>query len=257
MDALNLGHEVPVDLLGVAFDDVVIDQALARLLARLPGQPFAYVVTPNADHLARLARSASLRQIYQAAWMRLLDSQVIAHLCRGMGLTAPPVVTGAALTARLLAALEADQHTPAPVAVIGLAAAHLPKLQSAYPHIEFLHHAPPMGLLQDLEAFVAARDFAVASRARFTLLALGSPLQEILAAAIADQAAVGVGLCIGAALEFCAGVSQRAPDWMQQAGLEWLHRLGQEPRRLLRRYLWDDPAVLWALMKTRARRHGG
>lgn len=42
---------------------------------------------------------------------------------------------------------------------------------------------------------------------------------------------------VGAAFDFHAGTVRRAPAWMQRAGLEWLHRLASEPRRLWRRYL--------------------
>ncbi len=111
-----------------------------------------------------------------------------------------------------------------------------------------------MGLLHDATGQATARDFAIAARAGFTFIALGSPLQEMLANAIeASGRAVGTGLCIGAALQFCAG-RRRAPRWMRRAGLEWLHRLAAEPRRLGRRYLWDDPPVLAALIHEAWRR---
>jgi exopolysaccharide biosynthesis WecB/TagA/CpsF family protein len=83
-------------------------------------------------------------------------------------------------------------------------------------------------------------------------LAVGSPGQEILAAAIqASGRAVGTGLCAGASLDFLAGAAQRAPWLMQRAGLEWLHRMASDPRRLTRRYLHDDPPVFGMLMRER------
>ena len=90
----------------------------------------------------------------------------------------------------------------------------------------------------------------LAHPARFIFLAVGSPRQEILAAAIRDTGqATGIGLCIGASLEFVAGHIPRAPPWMRRAGLEWLYRLGHEPRRLARRYLRDCPAVFPLLLR--------
>ena len=71
----------------------------------------------------------------------------------------------------------------------------------------------------------------LAHPARFVFLAVGSPRQERLAAAIAATGqATGTGLCIGASLDFLAGVQRRAPSWLQRAGLEWLHRLRRRPR---------------------------
>ena len=52
---------------------------------------------------------------------------------------------------------------------------------------------------------------------------------------------------VGAAFDFLAGVKTQAPNWMQDSGLEWLFRLMQEPRRLWRRYLWNNPAYLGLL----------
>ena len=95
-----------------------------------------------------------------------------------------------------------------------------------------------------------AVEFVLAHPARFVFLAVGSPRQEILAAAIhATGRATGVGLCIGASLEFVAGHVPRAPLWMQRSGLEWLHRLAREPRRLAGRYLRDCPTVLALLLR--------
>jgi hypothetical protein len=57
-----------------------------------------------------------------------------------------------------------------------------------------------------------------------------------------------VAMCVGAAIDFLAGNKRRAPVWMQQWGLEWLHRVASEPRRLLGRYLrdaWRFPPIVW------------
>jgi N-acetylglucosaminyldiphosphoundecaprenol N-acetyl-beta-D-mannosaminyltransferase len=61
-------------------------------------------------------------------------------------------------------------------------------------------------------------------------------------------------LCIGASLEFIAGAHRRAPHWMQRAGLEWLYRLGSDPRRLARRYLINCPPIVGLLWRERMRR---
>jgi len=237
----------PVNLLGLRFDDLDVDDVLQAMLMRRAQARFAYIVTPNADHLARLKRQPRLRMVYDAAWMRLLDSQMLKNVASSLGLHAPPVATGADITQALLAALDGQD-----AAIIGLDAAYLPKLRAAYPRVNFLHHAPPRNLLNDDLGFRRARDFAVRTAAPFTFIALGSPLQELLAFAIALQPeSRGIGLCVGAALEFQAGAATRAPGWMRRAGLEWLHRLCANPGRLGRRYLLDDPPVLLDLLAAR------
>jgi exopolysaccharide biosynthesis WecB/TagA/CpsF family protein len=236
-----------VDLLGLTFDDLDVDDVVDALLERHPQSRFAYIVTPNADHLARLKRQPRLRMVYDAAWLRLLDSQMLKNIAHGLGLHAPHVATGADISSALLAALDEQD-----VAVIGLAEAYMPALRAAYPRVNFIHHVPPQNLLHDEIGFFRAREFAVRSAAAFTFIALGSPLQELLAYAIAQHpGSRGTGLCIGAALEFRAGAAARAPAWMRRAGLEWLHRLTHSPRRLGRRYLLDDPPVLFDLLVER------
>ncbi|MDI3308352.1 MAG: glycosyltransferase, partial [Acetobacteraceae bacterium] len=77
------------------------ETVLERLAARPAEAPFAYVATPNADHLIRLARDPSLLRLYEAAALRLLDSRVVARLARLFGLPVPSVVPGSDLTAAL------------------------------------------------------------------------------------------------------------------------------------------------------------
>jgi len=234
---------VSIKLLGLHFDNLNVAETVARLLDRNPTAPFAYVVTPNTDHFARLRKIPALVPVYEAAWLCLLDSRVIFNLARFFGVPAPQVATGTDVTALLLSSLRQQD-----VAIIGFNAEHLPALQERCPTANFILHTPPMNLLYDRAAFAEARDFAVRTNARFTLIGLGSPLQEMLAQAIAAHPdATGTGLCIGAGLEFCAGVKKRAPLWMQRAGLEWLHRLVRNPWRMVRRYLIDDPPVLLSL----------
>ena len=90
-----------VRLLGVEFAGLGPEEVQARLAARPASAAFAYVVTPNADHLIRLHAKPELGALYEAAALRLLDSRVVARLARAVGLPAPPVVTGSDLTAAL------------------------------------------------------------------------------------------------------------------------------------------------------------
>ncbi len=240
MDALN---PTTIRLLGVDFDNRGVEEIVEILLARPRHARFAYVVTPNADHIERLSRMPSLATAYRGAMFCLLESNFI-DLCAGqLGLRRPPVVTGAALTAALLPRLESAR-----VAVLGMSETNFLALQARYPRITFLHHPQSMGLLHNMPAFRRARDFVRGNAADFIFFALGSPLQELLAYAIATRRdATGIGLCIGSSLEYCAGTAQPAPLWMRRRGLEWLHRLAHDPLRLAWRYLIAAPKVLLSL----------
>ncbi len=82
------------------------------------------------------------------------------------------------------------------------------------------------------------------SGANIVWVGLGMPKQELWMLRMADSLP-GVALVgVGAAFDFIAGTVDEAPDWMMRAGLEWLYRLAKEPRRLWRRYVWNNPAFV-------------
>ncbi len=222
----------------------------AALIARSPEtEPFRYVTTPNADHFVRLHRHPELLPLYQGAMLRLLDSRVVALAAGLMGLPVPRVATGSDLTSLLLTRyLRPAEH----ITIIGLSQRWLPGLVARCGLAPPAHYDPPHAFERDPAALRATVEFVLAHPARFVFLAVGSPRQEILAAEIqATGLAQGVGLCVGASLEFLAGAQRRAPLWMQHADLEWLYRFTHNPRRLARRYLLDSPAILPLLLHER------
>jgi exopolysaccharide biosynthesis WecB/TagA/CpsF family protein len=235
-----------VRLLGLDFAPLDVAAAVEAIAARPDGAPFSYVVTPNADHLVRLSRRPALRVAYADAWLCLMDSRVVARAARLIGLGRFVVCPGSDLVAALVA------RGAGPVTIIGGAPSRIHALIAAHGIDCRGHHNPPMGFEDDPAAFADAVRFAVAHPARLILLAVGSPRQERLAAAIAATGeARGTALCIGAGLDFLSGAARRAPGWMQRAGLEWLHRLLSDPRRLAGRYLCDSPRVFVLLLRAR------
>ena len=174
---------------------------------------------------------------------------MVAGVGTVLRLAVPLVAPGSDVTALLL-----TRHlSPGePVTIVGLRVRWLPALVARCGLAAPAHYDPPMGFVGDPVAVGAAVAFVLAHPARLVLLAVGSPQQEVLAAAIAATGrATGTGLCIGGSLEFLAGATRRAPRWMRRAGLEWLYRLGSDPGRLARRYLVDSPAVLGMLLRAR------
>ena len=246
---------MPVHVLGVDFAGLVFEEVVDRLAARPASEPFAYVVTPNADHLIRLSSRADLRPLYGAATLRLLDSRVVARLARLFGLRSPPVVPGSDLTAALFDRVVKPDDA---VAVLGASEEVAAVLAARYRLARLAHHNPPMGFDRDPAALEAALRFVETHPARFVFLAVGSPRQEIVAEALVRRGkATGIGLCIGASLLFLTGAERRAPRPVQQAGLEWAWRLAGDPKRLARRYLVDSPRIVQLLWReARYKRRG-
>jgi exopolysaccharide biosynthesis WecB/TagA/CpsF family protein len=78
-----------------------------------------------------------------------------------------------------------------------------------------------------------------AARPDILLVSFGCPKQEKWIARNCDSHGVPVSIGVGATIDFLAGAVRRAPTWMRHSGLEWVFRLAQEPRRLLKRYATD------------------
>lgn len=236
--------------LGLDFSSMTLSQTADRILNRPPDAPFGYAVTPNADHLVRLHRHPELTTLYRSAELCCLDSRVVAAIASLLGLRPPPVVTGSDLLAVLLARLPPSEK----ITIIGMCSPWLPRLMERTGIAPPAHFDPP-ALDKDPSAMDAAVSFALEHPARLVLLAVGSPRQEKLAARIKHSGqAHGFGLCVGAALEFLSGATSRAPLWMRQSGLEWFHRLTRNPRRLTRRYCFDDPPIVSMLLRERLSR---
>lgn len=232
--------------LGIDFDALSygeVGDELDRLARR---DTFTYVVTPNVDHVLMLHpksptnASLAFQQAYAAAEMRLCDSRILQRLARLHGVTLD-VVTGSDLTAHLF---QNGHLNGRKVAIIGGDVAMVPELRERFPAIEMVQHRPPMGVLGDDRASAEIIRFIEQERAHYVMLAIGAPQSEIIAhrCLLAGKAA-GVGLCIGASIEFLLDRKRRAPRWMQSLGLEWAFRLLSEPRRLWRRYLVTGPRI--------------
>jgi N-acetylglucosaminyldiphosphoundecaprenol N-acetyl-beta-D-mannosaminyltransferase len=113
-------------------------------------------------------------------------------------------------------------------------------------------YSPPFRPLSDAELDdVAAR--IEADRPDVLWVGIGVPKQEKWMARMRDRLSVPVMVGVGAAFDFHAGRIRQAPPWMQERGLEWAYRLAQEPRRLLPRYLYYNPAFLGAFARQLAR----
>ncbi len=116
-----------------------------------------------------------------------------------------------------------------------------------YPSLSASYYSPPFRALTREEEQQIVDDINN-SGAGIVFVVLGCPRQEKWMASMLGRInAVMVG--VGGALSVMVGVQKRAPVWMQNSGLEWLHRLSLEPRRLLKRYLVTNSTFLYLLFR--------
>ena len=249
-----MNPERKIGFLGVLFDVVDEDAVLAWIAAAAAAPDFAYLVTPNVDHVVMLeeptaGRTAEpWRGAYRAAvagaGLCVNDSRILQRLAHFAHLTLP--VTPGSDIVRALVARRCD--LAGSLVLVGGKKEEGDWLRNALPGHRVLHLDPPMGVRHSRSAQEEIARFVENAGADIVLFAIGAPQSEIVCHAIAQRGrARGVGLCIGASVEFLSGAKRRAPKWMQKSGLEWLFRLASEPGRLWRRYLVRGPRVfkLW------------
>lgn len=127
-------------------------------------------------------------------------------------------------------------------------------LRTRFPGLKVVGaHSPPFRPLTD-EEDAAIVDEINEAHPDLVWVGLSTPKQERWIAAHRDRLDAPVLLGVGAAFDFHTGRVSQAPAWMQRSGLEWLYRLGREPRRLWRRYLANNPRFLVAVLRRPPRR---
>jgi exopolysaccharide biosynthesis WecB/TagA/CpsF family protein len=223
-----------VEFLGLPFDRVDQDTALDLLTARDASSPFGYIATPNVYHVVIADRTPALVPVISDAWLSLCDSQPVRKLGLRSGYDLP-LVRGSDLT---VAMFESVVMPGDRIAVICASEDLAEALKTRRPEIDWDIMIPPPGTEPGTPAYEDCVRFIADNNARFIFVCLGAPKSERMCHdANARHDVTGTALCTGASLEFMLGMKARAPKILQSLGLEWLHRMVTEPRRLARRYL--------------------
>jgi N-acetylglucosaminyldiphosphoundecaprenol N-acetyl-beta-D-mannosaminyltransferase len=224
---------------GVAFDPLTEAQAVEHIVDAAALGRGGWVITANLDHARRARVDAEYRRMLDEADLVVADGTPLIWASRVQGTPLPERVAGSSMVEPLARrAAEAGLSIYLLGATPGTAQAAGELLVSRYPGLTIAGvNCPPMGFDQDPEAMDALRQELVEKRPDLVYVALGSPKQERLIGALRAGLPGAWWLGIGISLSFLTGEVQRAPLWLQRIGLEWLHRLVQEPRRLAKRYL--------------------
>lgn len=238
-----------IPVLGQPLDALTWDEALGRLSAWAARRESRYVCISNAHSVVTGSQDPAFGAVLREADMVTSDGAPVAWMMRRLGVPGQQRINGPDLMWRYcaLAAQRGESiylygGTPETLALLQ------PRLREAFPGLVIAGAVSPP--FRALTAEELARDIAAinASGAGTVWVSLGCPKQELWMAARRGQVqAVMIG--VGAAFDYHAGTIRRAPPWMQQAGLEWLHRLLSEPRRLWRRYLVTNSLFIWGAAK--------
>ena len=232
------------ELLGVSFDAVTIETAVARCLqfCRAPRTSHT-VITANAYHLCMMRHDLELALACQAAQLTVADGMSVVWALRASGQTVPERVAGVDLMDRLLAA--AGKHQ---LRVYFLGARHevVTALAKSSPD-----RYPGVEIAGFRDGYFGPKDHQViveeirASGAHILFVGMPSPFKETWCERHRERLDVPVIMGVGGSLDVLAGYIKRAPRWLQLAGLEWFWRLLMEPRKLWKRYLTTNSEFVW------------
>jgi N-acetylglucosaminyldiphosphoundecaprenol N-acetyl-beta-D-mannosaminyltransferase len=263
-------------LFGFEVDPLRMPEAVAQILEWIERRDGTcrFVVTPNADHAVVYQENEKLRQAYAAASLILVDGMPLLLAAKLLRRGVPERVPGSDLVPALFAAVSGDNQSrasplipdPSPTrgegrndarrlrvfllgAGPGVAERAALQIHSTWSGVEIVGcYSPPLGFEKDSSENEAILARIAAADCDLLVVGLGAPKQELWVAAHRDRIAAPAALCVGATIDFLAGEKARAPVWMRRVGLEWLHRMASEPRRLARRYLRDAvqlPRLMW------------
>jgi N-acetylglucosaminyldiphosphoundecaprenol N-acetyl-beta-D-mannosaminyltransferase len=238
-----------VNVLGIGVSAIAMADALAwidRWIARRAKQ---YICVTGVHGVMESQLDPALRVIHNRAGLVTPDGMPLVWISRLRGHRGVERVYGPDL---MLACCEASVVKGYRHFFYG-GAADVPeqlsaRLQRRFPGLQIAGQwSPPFRELTACEETEMVERIN-AAQPDIVWIGLSTPKQERWMARYVGRISAPVLIGVGAAFDMHAGVKKQAPRWMQRSGLEWLFRLGAEPRRLWRRYLINNPWFAWRLL---------
>ena len=234
-----------VNILGVGVSAINMEQALATIDGWVASRAREYVCVCPVHSIMECRRSEEVRRTFNQAGMVTPDGMPLVWVARALGHHNVGRVYGPDL---MLAVLRRERHRHffyggGPGVAERLAGA----VMTRYPKLEVAGFIePPFAPLDELCTPAVAQAINAGS-ADIVWVGMSSPKQDLWMTRMRPLLDAPVLIAVGAAFDFHTGRVRQAPAWIQRSGLEWLFRLGTEPRRLWRRYLVDNPWFVWEL----------
>lgn len=237
-------HTETAELLGLSFDAVSMEAAVARCLEFCHAPRTSHtIITANASHLCMLRHDPDLALACRAANLTLADGMSVVWALRASGQAVPERVAGVDLMARLLAAAGAHR-----LRVYFLGAK--PEVVTALVETSRVQH-PGVEIAGFRDGYFGPEDHQAiveeirASGAHMLFVGMPTPFKETWCERYRQRLQVPVIMGVGGSFDVLAGFIRRAPRWAQALGMEWFWRLLMEPRKLWKRYLTTNLEFIW------------
>lgn len=221
-------------------------ETIEKIAERIERRDFTQHVVINVAKVVNMRRDPQLRRSVEACDIVNIDGMGVVWGGRLLGHEIPERVAGIDLFVKLCG-MAADRGWP--IYLLGAKEPVVEKtaavLKERFPALQVAgaHHGY---FWDDEEAMVEA---IAASGARLLFIAITSPKKENFIDRWKDRLGVDFVMGVGGSFDVLAGEVKRAPQWMQRAGLEWLYRVLQEPRRMAGRYLGTNSRFALLLAK--------
>ena len=227
-----------VAILGIFVDNVSMYETVSTIDDWIEKGGYHQIATANVDFISKAACDPSLMRILHGCDLVLPDGMPLVWASRLMGTPLKERVTGADLLPRLL---ELSARKKRRIFLLGAMEEHsrcaFERMRREYPGAQICgRFSPPVAALEQMVNADILKHIDE-SKPDILLVAFGNPKQEKWLAMHRHRLNVPVCIGVGASIDFFSGKQLRAPMWMQRVGMEWLFRMGSEPRRLGSRYM--------------------
>jgi len=236
------------DVLGIKVSAVNMERALELaddwIAAGKPG----YVCVTGVHGVMEAQRDPALEQILNRAAINLPDGMPMTWVGRLQGFRGMDRVFGPDfMSAMCQLSVERGWRNFLYGGKPGVADDLREALQRRFPGLKIVGtYTPPFRALSPVEEELLTTQVAQA-RPHILWVGLSTPKQEKFMAEFVGRLQVPLLVGVGAAFDFHTGSIRDSPGWIKRAGLQWLHRLAQDPRRLWKRYLMNNPKFLWRI----------
>jgi N-acetylglucosaminyldiphosphoundecaprenol N-acetyl-beta-D-mannosaminyltransferase len=208
-----------------------MESALGRIEQLVDAGGHHLVATVNPEFVMQANRDGDFARILESADLCLADGTGVVWAARRQGCQIGAPVTGVDIVPRLAAMCARRGFRLFLLgAAPGVAAELASRLRAEHPRLEVAAHPGSPDPSADEEALKLIR----AHRTQVLLVAYGAPKQEMWVDRTMDVSGVAVAMGVGGAFDYLTGRATRAPVWIRRAGLEWMHRLAQQPWRIRR-----------------------
>ena len=237
-----------VNVLGVGVSAINMDDAVAAIATALDRKEKGYICVTGVHGVSEAQSDPKFRAILNRSFLCTPDGMPLVWLGRCRGHKTMGRVYGPDLMLAVMGASEGKGYRHYFYGGTNGTAEELRRrLLRRFPKLQIVGtYEPPFRALNDQERRELKGMFE-SVKPDMMWVGLSTPKQERFMAEYLGQLDVTLMAGVGAAFDFHAGRIRQAPRWMQRSGLEWLFRLGCEPRRLWRRYLKNNPLFLWRI----------